>query len=287
MGVRVATGAVFAVVILICIFLGGWALRAMILFAALTGMFEMYRALEHKGMKPVKWVGYLFMVMCSGFEILKAVFDAPLFQSADPILCALLISALLAACVVILRGKVDFDALVSSMFPLIYPGVFFGLMMCVQDMSDRYTVSAALVLMFFAASINDVFALLVGVRFGKHRLSPEISPKKSIEGSIGGIIACVIFAVLVPTCFTALWHLFPSINPRGYILPHLWEFALFGLVTGALSQIGDLTASLVKRHCGIKDYGKIFAGHGGMMDRMDGILFCSAVCWFFFHLIGA
>ena len=127
--------------------------------------------------------------------------------------------------------------------------------------------------MFFLASINDVFALLVGVNFGKHKLSPEISPKKSIEGSIGGLAASMLFAVGLPAAFNLAAELFPQINPTGVVLPPLWAFAILGLVGGALSQIGDLVASLVKRHC-------------GMMDRMDGILFCGVACYVFFRLAG-
>ena len=70
------------------------------------------------------------------------------------------------------------------------------------------------------------------------------------------------------------------------VLPPLWAFAILGLVAGALSQVGDLVASLIKRHCGIKDFGTIFPGHGGMMDRMDGILFCGVACYLFFRLAG-
>ena len=73
---------------------------------------------------------------------------------------------------------------------------------------------------------------------------------------------------------------------RCMALPPLWAFAALGLVAGALSQIGDLLASLVKRHCGIKDFGNIFPGHGGMLDRFDGILFCGAACYFFFKGFG-
>ena len=130
-----------------------------------------------------------------------------------------------------------------------------------------------------------MFALLVGVRFGKHRLSPQISPKKSVEGSIAGLAASVLFAVLVPALANAAASAWPQCNPAGAVLPPLWAFALLGLIAGALSQVGDLVASLIK-HCGIKDFGTIFPGHGGMMDRMDGILFCGVACYLFFRAAG-
>ena len=92
--------------------------------------------------------------------------------------------------------------------------------------------------------------------------------------------------IAVPSVANALSGVWPWINPTGVVLPPLWAFAILGLVAGALSQIGDLVASLVKRHCGVKDFGTIFPGHGGMMDRMDGILFCGVACYLFFRLAG-
>ena len=70
------------------------------------------------------------------------------------------------------------------------------------------------------------------------------------------------------------------------VLAPVWYYALFGLMAGALSQIGDLAASLVKRDCGVKDFGKIFPGHGGVMDRLDGILFATLACHVFFRMMG-
>ena len=70
------------------------------------------------------------------------------------------------------------------------------------------------------------------------------------------------------------------------LLPPVWCFIPLGILLSLLSQVGDLTASMIKRHCGIKDFGKLMPGHGGIMDRLDGVLFCGAVCAIFFRLIG-
>jgi phosphatidate cytidylyltransferase len=69
-------------------------------------------------------------------------------------------------------------------------------------------------------------------------------------------------------------------------LPPVWTLGILGLVGGMLSQTGDLTASMIKRHCGVKDFGKLLPGHGGIMDRMDGVLFCGAACYIFFKIAG-
>ena len=162
------------------------------------------------------------------------------------------------------------------------------MILTLQDLDTRLVSTLALVLTFFIASVNDTFALFIGLRFGKHRLSPEISPKKSVEGSVAGLISSVLFAMLVPWLAFRLAPKVPSIAAdlavSGY--PPRWSFGILGLVAGGLSQIGDLVASLVKRHCGIKDFGAIFPGHGGMLDRMDGILFCGVACYVFFRVSG-
>lgn len=199
---------------------------------------------------------------------------------------ALTLSLLLAMTVIVARGKLAFDSLLMTVFPMLYPGLFFSLMITLQDLNSRFASTVALILMFFIASVNDVFALFVGMRFGKHKLSPLISPKKTVEGSIAGLVASVLFAVAVPALANWAAAVWPQLNPTGVTLPPLWTFAILGWVAGALSQVGDLVASLVKRHCGIKDFGSIFPGHGGMMDRMDGILFCGVACYLFFRLTG-
>jgi len=283
---RVITGAVFAVVLVAGVLLQGWFLRLLLLAAMLMSFSEMYRAFRKTGAEPVCWPGYLFCILAVGAQALSAKLNHPVFDVVSPSVLALTVSLLAAMCHVIAKGKVAFDNMVASAFPMLYPGLFFSLMVSLQDLNCRFAATLALALTFFVASVNDVFALFVGVKFGKHRLSPEISPKKSIEGSIGGLAACTLFSIALPTAFNAAAAAFPALNPTGAVLPPLWAFAVFGLIAGALSQVGDLVASLIKRHCGIKDFGAIFPGHGGMMDRMDGILFCGAACYLFFRLAG-
>ena len=284
---RIITGIVFTLVLLTGIALQGWALRALLLFIMLVSTYEMYKAFRGIGADPVRWAGYLYCCLAVLAQSLHAKLSYPLFAAMSPPILALTVSLLIAMTVIVLRGKVAFDSLVSTVFPMLYPGLFFSLMLTVQDLDCRYVSTVALILTFFIASVNDVFALFLGLRFGRHRLSPEISPKKSVEGSVAGLIASVLFAMLVPWVAARLSAWRPEVvNPTGATLPPYWAFALLGLVAGALSQIGDLLASLIKRHCGIKDFGTIFPGHGGMMDRMDGILFCGVCCYMFFRFFG-
>jgi len=134
-------------------------------------------------------------------------------------------------------------------------------------------------LIFAGAWVTDIFAYFTGMLLGKHKLIPEVSPKKTIEGSIGGTVFCAIAFVL----FGVVVEAFSELHAN-YVL-----LALSGLLVAVVSQIGDLIMSVIKREHGVKDYGNIFPGHGGMLDRFDSILAVSlaltAIC-FVVRLLG-
>ena len=169
---RVITGAIFAVVLIAGVLLQGWFLRLMLLFAMLVSLSEMYRAFRKIGADPVRWAGYVYCFLAVFAQSMSSQLNHPVFREISPPMLALTVSLLLAMCRIISRGKVAFDSMVMTVFPMLYPGLFFSLMITLQDLDCRFVSTLARALTFFIASINDVFALLVGVRFGKHRLSP-------------------------------------------------------------------------------------------------------------------
>ena len=279
---RIITGIVLLAIIFGLIVLRGWYLRCALLFMALVAMHEVYGAFAHKGIKGVRWTGYVYVIS----EFVGEAFGGDLPVSQDGIsFLALILCAMAAISCVVLKGKPDFEAMAASVVPMVYPGMFFACFMRIQSLDHPGIVTLALFMTIIMSAMNDTFALFVGKALGKRKLIPAISPNKTVEGSIGGLIASVIFSMAIPAVFLkvnaawAIWPDMPEIAP-------IWAFAIFGLIAGAISQIGDLTASLLKRWCGIKDYGKIFPGHGGMMDRLDAILFSAAACYVFFMLMG-
>ena len=122
------------------------------------------------------------------------------------------------------------------------------------------------VVLLVAAWAADIGAYLVGTFFGKHKLIPEVSPKKTVEGLIGGVVFNIACMLLMAWLYDALYA-----NAGEQVRYPV--FALAGLVGALISTIGDLTFSLVKRHHGVKDYGKIMPGHGGILDRIDSLVF--------------
>lgn len=122
-----------------------------------------------------------------------------------------------------------------------------------------------LILPFVASFMSDACALFAGMLFGKHKLAPKLSPKKTVEGAVGGLVGSVVGCLIYGLVLT-----------HGFEIPtnHLF-LAVYGLLGSAVSQLGDLSFSYIKREYGIKDFGNIFPGHGGVLDRFDSVIFCA------------
>ena len=129
----------------------------------------------------------------------------------------------------------------------------------------------ALITMAFGIAYGcDVLAYLGGRSFGRHKLCPFVSPKKTVEGAVSGLLGGVLLALLVRAFFVLVLN-----TP----MPGIPAAILLGVLGSVAGQVGDLTASLLKRHSGIKDYGKLFPGHGGVMDRFDSVIFALIVMY--------
>ncbi len=134
-------------------------------------------------------------------------------------------------------------------------------------------------LTFICAWVTDIFAYFTGRFLGKHKLIPAVSPKKTVEGAIGGVVFCVGAVVLFGFIIEKFF------NPDGLFSANYLVLAISGVFISIVSQIGDLIMSVIKRHYGIKDYGKLFPGHGGILDRFDSVLAVSlllaVICTYF------
>ena len=185
---------------------------------------------------------------------------------------SLALCAMLSVCAVLYlmgvsvftHGKITFAQLAEALLACMYIIMGFNAIVYLRDMVGGEYVY---LLVFIGAWVTDTFAYFSGVLFGKHKLIPQVSPKKTVEGSIGGTVFCILGFAL----FGVILNSFFSFHADYLAL------CISGLLVAVVSQIGDLCMSVIKRERGIKDYGNVFPGHGGMMDRFDSILAVASV----------
>lgn len=129
------------------------------------------------------------------------------------------------------------------------------------------------------ALLTDVFAYFVGVKFGKHKMSPNLSPKKSVEGAVGGVVCVLIFMLLSLLVYEKL------LVKQPFFLP-VWFYCITVVFLSVTSMFGDLMASLIKRYYGVKDYSNLIPGHGGIMDRFDSVILASPTMFVLIKIYG-
>lgn len=177
------------------------------------------------------------------------------------------IMALLLLCSVVRRGKDAIPDLATLYMMTSYVIISFASIVLLRA---EHNGNYLYLLVFVGSWVSDTGAWFFGRLFGKHKLIPEVSPKKTVEGAIGGALSAgAAFAL-----YGFLVHRMEETLSPNYLI-----LILAGVICAVVSQFGDLIASLVKRHYGIKDYGNVFPGHGGVMDRFDSVLLVSPVLY--------
>ena len=160
--------------------------------------------------------------------------------------------------------NIHLDGLMNFAFILIYPGLTLSSLFFVNN---SQLANLGLAFVFLVSSLTDVFALVFGMLFGKHKLAPEISPKKTIEGAAGGLFGGIVGALLVFLVFEIFGWLGTGFFAWGLRKSYTYlSYALIAIFGSCLTQIGDLVASLIKRSLGIKDFSRLLGSHGGMLD---------------------
>lgn len=239
-------------------------LDALIMSFAFVGTYEMYHTFRKSEYKN-SWGAPLLLCV--------AIYPLWYFLGYKGILIALSLSICLALAVFTFKAEMELKDLLATIFSLIYPMALVSLAFALSrefPCGGTFAISFAIFLPVF----SDTFAYLVGSTLGKRKLCPSISPKKTVAGAIGGLLGSVLCAVT----FFLLFDLY-AVIPVGYvsfsdsIAVRAVVFVVLGIVGGVLAEIGDLAASRIKRTMNIKDFGNIFPGHGGVLDRLDSIMF--------------
>ena len=180
--------------------------------------------------------------------------------------------------------KTKFEEAVTAIFASVAIPYSFSLFLVFRDINDNfdsYTKIDGIFLIIFAcfsAWLTDIFAYFVGSKLGKHKLCPKISPKKSVEGAIGGVVGAVLLNVVLLYVFKRFF--FEAETGLTYL-----SVVIMSVCLSVISMFGDLAASTIKRNFGIKDFGKLLPGHGGIMDRCDSLLFVLPVLYSLVYII--
>ncbi len=174
---------------------------------------------------------------------------------------------LILVCAIIWNKDIKFSDVSMSVFALLYCVLFVAHLALIRQMDNGKVIIFAALL---GAWMPDTFAYFSGLLFGKHKLIPAISPNKTVEGSIGAILGCVII-------FTAYGAV---ISHMGYDVNY-FALIILAVLSSILAQFGDLSASLIKRQFGVKDFGNIMPGHGGLLDRIDSLIFIAPLTYYF------
>ncbi len=255
---RLLSGIVLVAVLILTVGMGGPVLYTVLLAASLIGLMELYRTVKVQN-QALGVVGYLGAI---GYYIL-------MYQNKMEYIMPLIILVLMLAMAVYVFAYPKFMAeqVMTVFFGVIYVAVMLSFVYQTRCLPDGMVM---VWLIFLSSWGCDTCAYCVGMLIGKHKMAPILSPKKSVEGGVGGVVG----AALLGAIFAACMNHFASAD----VSPVLC--AVICGVGGAISQIGDLSASAIKRNHEIKDYGKLIPGHGGILDRFDSVIFTAPIIYY-------
>lgn len=270
MTTRILTGIGLLILLFIALFSGGWVFSLLWVGCVCIAMYEEFHVLYQAGHRPVAWPSWVALIIAiPGFLLLTELTGLLL------LMLLIVLTMMIVSASVIFRNEPKLEDLLMSLLPLfsiVLPGLCMLALARVTPVSEQRIF---LSLAFFIPVVGDSFAYFAGCRFGRRQLAPEISPKKTKEGAAAGLIGSMAAAA-------AIFLIGLALSERSIPFYH---FLILGLLGGLTGQIGDLFASIVKRHCQVKDFGHIFPGHGGMMDRLDSILFVSVLVYLYQALL--
>ncbi len=258
---RVFSAVLLIGIIIAVIFLDWLCSLAVTGFIAL-GLYEFYTMLEKKGINVYKYFG-IGMGLAIPLSIMAR------FETTKSWELLFIVLAMLFLVIMQFRRRQNSGVTVdisTTIFGILYVSWFFSFLIKIRYLSGGLGLLSAVLLI---TKLGDIGAYLVGSRFGKTPLLPKISPKKTVEGAVGGLVFSVIAALA-------------SQPLLGFSYPHL---VLVGLGLGVLGQLGDLSESLIKRDCGVKDSGGLLPGMGGILDEIDSLLFTAPAFYFYINIL--
>lgn len=261
MKTRIITALICIPLLVTVLVAPGYVICGAVVLVSIIGLSEFYGAVGLADKKPLTAIGYASALVIPIFMYFKpyAAEYSALGERLPAYLLVYLFILALFAVMLIFHKNVSISDAALTMFSTVYIPYLLSHIILVRELQNgEYLIW----LIFIGAFLADTGAYFVGIFFGRHRLCPEISPKKTVEGAFGGILGGVVFYIVYGLILKYAFNL--SVR--------FASLALMGVIISVISEIGDLSASIIKRHYGIKDYGTLFPGHGGILDRCDSVI---------------
>ncbi len=264
---RVLSGSIlFPIFAIIFVFGNKYVIDVFLSVIALLSIHEFYKAFEKKA-NPIRWVGYIAAISIAFIHVIPLDIRLPIIGAIVPISIMILLAE-----VILSNMKRNISDVAITLFGICYIVIFLLFASIIRESLENGRIIVWYV--FFAAWGTDIFAYAIGRHCGKHKFT-DISPNKTLEGCIAGILGAVLMNIVYTVVCNQVFGLDIS-----------YVYAIFmTIVLSITSQIGDLAASSIKRYCEIKDYSNLIPGHGGMLDRIDSVIFILPFAYFLLTLI--
>lgn len=288
---RIATAVVLIPIVLALILRAPVPLLAFVAaIVALLTVHEFLQLTQSYGVKPMRWPTYVFVA--AFFTLLSLNFgnDKPLLSTAIFVYCfgfAAAIAPFYGLTIALRRAELPtgYPAAAAAVFSFTYIALPLGMLV---QLRQQWAGAFYLLYLLLVVWAGDIFAYFVGKAIGRHWMAPRISPKKTWEGAAASLVASVVVAWLlfahaeqISMAFLNVGLINRADGLYGAEIPAMGTVVLLTIVLNIAAQLGDLVESLIKRGARVKDSGAILPGHGGMLDRIDALLFAAPVLWFY------
>lgn len=267
---RIITALIgFPIVVAVLAFANKYVVDVIVAIVALISMNEYIKCVAHKDVHVIKWVSYLSVLGIALIHVIPQALYLNILIFAMPVLLMILFLH-----VIVTDMKITFQDVAYTLIGIVYVYTFLVFLAVIFGIEGAVSGRLLIWYVFCAAWGTDTFAYFAGMKFGKHKFS-KVSPKKSIEGCVAGVAGSLIICLLYTLAINSIF---------GLTIPYLWV-AVMSIILSVIGQIGDFSASVIKRYFEVKDYSNIFPGHGGMLDRIDSAMFISPFAYMLILII--
>ncbi len=266
------TTAIFLVIFFVPVFvIGGWVLDIVLGLLGIIAVYELFKMFKIKSNSPR--VIMIVEMLLSAVMFFLISYHYKNLLDLEWVFYALITVITVGALLLVVKDKFETDDFGRFLMVILYPVIGFSALSAL-----RYMSLEIIGFLFIITTMTDMFAYYVGINFGRHRLAVKISPKKSIEGAVGGVFFAILFAV-------GYIYLF-DLEAIGNINLNIWNSIILIFTISVFGQVGDLVASKMKRGYGIKDFSNLFPGHGGVMDRFDSAILAAIILVLISEVVG-